>query len=232
VNSLDLFSCVGCHALGFLRTGIKTELFCEINPWRRARLAEQFPGVPIHDDVKTVPHLQYASIIIGGPPCQNTSKAAAIHGNRTGESLWSYMLAAVEHIRPDWVIVEQPPGHKAWETEVATDLTTAHYHVAQFEFGANDVGAPYLRRRVFLVASPGLQRLALARRALPSQIERVKRAAVARGDWDPDSIPSFGMDTWRAEGIHERRERIEALGDSNPPHMTEVLGHTILEAMQ
>ena len=47
---------------------------------------------------------------------------------------------------------------------------------------------------------------------------------MARGDWHPDTIPAFDLDTWRAEDVHERQERIEALGDSNPPHMAEVIG--------
>jgi hypothetical protein len=38
------------------------------------------------------------------------------------------------------------------------------------------------------------------------------------------------MDAWRAEGVHERRERIEALGDSNPPAMAEAIGYMLAEA--
>src|SRR6185437_14778840 len=64
----------------------------------------------------------------------------------------------------------------------------------------------------------------------PSAIVRVKRAATARGDWDPDSIPAFDLDAWRTEDVLERRETIEALGDSNPPAMAEVIGQMICAA--
>lgn len=227
---LDLFSCVGCHALGLSYAGpFETITFCESNPWRRERLAENFPGVPVHDDVRTL-SAPRADIVFGGPPCQQTSVAAAIHGRRSGASLWGYMLGAIGRSRATCAVVEQPPGNAAWEAEVTGDLSDAGFHTGRLEFGACDLGAPYLRRRVFLVAFTSLQRLALAWAAIPQAIERAKGAAASRGDWDPDSIPAIGMDSWRSEGVHDRRERIEALGDSNPPAMAEVIGHMLTGA--
>lgn len=231
MRSLDLFSCIGLHAVGFLRAGIETAAFCEANPWRRDRIAERFPGAIIHDDVRTIPTTA-ADIAIGGPPCQQTSVAAAVHGRRNGASLWPAMLGAVSGC--DCVVVEQPPGHAAWEAQVATDLRRTGRHVARFEFGACDVGAPYLRRRVFMVACASLPRLEVARAALPSAIERVKRAANARGDWSPDQLASLPVDAGsageRGNASRERREWIEALGDSNPPHMAEAIGRALMEA--
>ena len=63
-------------------------------------------------------------------------------------------------------------------------------------------------------------------------LRRAKRSAVARGDWNPDSIPAFDLDSWRSEDVHERRETIEALGDSNPPAMAEVIGYMISDACE
>lgn len=85
MRSLDLFSCVGCHAIGFERAGIRTVAFCESNAWRRDRLAEQYPRTPIYDDVRTYEG-DKAEIVIGGPPCQRTSVASAINGYRTGDA--------------------------------------------------------------------------------------------------------------------------------------------------
>lgn len=229
---LDLFSCIGCHALGMHRAGHETVALCESNPWRRERLAVNFPGVRIFDDVRTITP-DRADVVFGGPPCQQTSVAAAIHGYRSGASLWGYMLDAVTRAargRPIRVVVEQPPGNAAWEAKVAHDLSNLGLVTGRFEFGAHDVGAPYIRRRVYLVALPSLSRLEVARDALPQAIERAKRSAASRGDWDPSAIPAFGVDAWRAEGVHERRERIEALGDSNPPAMAEVIGHILKAA--
>lgn len=235
LRSLDLFSCIGCHAIGFARAGIETVAFCESNPHRRDELARQFPGVPIHDDVRTLAGIG-SDIVIGGPPCQRTSVAASIHNYRNGESLWPYMLHIGLCSGAQWFVVEQPPGNAAWEAEVACSLSNAGRHVARFEFGACDVGAPYLRRRVFLVACTSLPRLEIAGLALPSEIERVKRAADARGDWDPDKLVALRVDARSTGEMNNgaasrwRRERIEALGDSNPPHMAEVIGAAIAKA--
>lgn len=229
---LDLFSCVGCHALGMQRAGHDLTELCEINPWRRLVLASNFPGTPIHDDIRTLAP-QRADAVFGGPPCQQTSVAAAIHGRRTGGSLWGSMLDAITRAargRAIPVVVEQPPGNAAWEAQVARDLSDLGLFVGRFEFGAHDVGAPYIRRRVYLAAFPSLSRLEIAGAALPQAIERAKRAAASRGDWNPAAIPAFGVDSWRAERVDERRQRIEALGDSNPPAMAEAIGYMLAEA--
>jgi DNA (cytosine-5)-methyltransferase 1 len=226
---LDLFSCVGCHALGMHRAGHETIALCESNPWRRDRLAQNFPGVPIFDDVRTITP-PVADIVFGGPPCQATSVAAAIHGKRTGSSLWGHMFRVGVTAKAQCFVVEQPPGNAAWEAEVIGDLSHAGYFTGRFEFGAHDVGAPYIRRRVYVVAFASLSRLEIAGAAFARAIDQAKRSAASRGDWDPDSIPAFGVDSWRSEGVDERRERIEALGDSNPPAMAEAIGYMIAEA--
>lgn len=231
IRVLDLFSCIGFHSLGLTRASADFEIvaMCESNERRRQELARLHPGTPIHDDIRSLPSIA-ADVVFGGPPCQSTSVAAAIHGYRTGDSLWPYMLSAGLNAGAEWFVVEQPPGNAAWEAAVSRQLSYACRHVARFEFGAEDVGAPYPRRRVYIIACTSLPRLEVAWKAGPSAIERAKRAAASRGDWDPNSIPAFDLDTWRTEDVHERRERIEALGDSNPPAMAEVIGYMISDA--
>lgn len=227
---LDVFSCIGFHSFGLQRAGdFEIVALCESNPRRRQELARLHPGTPIYDDIRTMP-IVHADIIFGGPPCQQTSVAAAIHGKRSGVSLWGDMLRAGVNAGVEWFVVEQPPGNKAWEAEVSSDLCSSGYHVSRLEFGANDLGAPYLRRRVYFLACTSLSRLQVSWQARPSAIDRAKRAAAARGDWDTSSIPAFDLDAWRTEDVHERRERIEALGDSNPPAMAEVIGHMLAAA--
>lgn len=231
---LDLFACIGCHAIGFSRVpGFQTTRFIERNPVRRAVLGRRFPGVPQHDDVTTYAGcFGEADIIVGGPPCQATSVVAAVHGYRTGASLWPAMLRICLDVRPEWVVVEQPPGNARWEADVASDLAGAGWHNARLEFEAGDVGADFPRRRVFIVACTSLPRLEIAWSAGPSEVERVARAADARGAWNPRVLGALRVDA-RSAGEMERsesrlrRERIEALGDSNPPEMMEVIAGCI-----
>jgi DNA (cytosine-5)-methyltransferase 1 len=216
----------GCRVVGLV----------EINPFRRAVLARHFSGVPIHDDARTYTGKRgSADIVIGGPPCQQTSVASAISGRRTGFSLWPIMLGICDNIRPQWIVVEQPPGNAEWEAKVADDLCGIGYHSARVEFSAGDCGAPYPRRRVYIIACASLPRLEVAWSAIPSEIERAARAADARGAWDPRVLATLRVDA-RSAGEMERaasasrRERIEALGDSNPPIMAEVVGRALIQA--
>lgn len=234
LRSIDLFSCVGCHALGFRRAGIEVSQLIEINPIRRRVLAANFPGIYIHDDALTFRGTPgTADIVFGGPPCQRTSVASAIHGYRDGTSLWPEMLRIGQHVGAEWIVLEQPPGNQAWEEEVAAGLAGIGRHVARAEFEARDVGAPYPRRRVYLIACTSLPRLEVAWSAIPREIERVARAADARGAWDPGQLGTLRVDARSAGEMDRgssrgRRERIEALGDSNPPEMAEVIGRAIM----
>ncbi len=172
-------------------------------------------------------------MVFGGPPCQATSVASAIHGYRSGDSLWPDMLRVGLHAGAEWFVVEQPAGNAKWETDVSSNLADLGRHVAKLEFEGRDIGAPYERRRVFLVSCTSLPRLEIAWKAGPSAIERVARAADARGSWDPDILEALPVDA-RSSGefdrgpkSRERKELIEALGDSNPPGMAEVIGHCL-----
>lgn len=167
---LDLFSCVGCHAIGMHRAGFQTIQFVEVSPARRRVLARRFPGTPIYDDVRTFDASRVrADIVVGGPPCQRTSVAAAIHGYRDGASLWPDMLRAGINAEAEWFVVEQPPGNAAWEAEVIGDLSRHGRHSARIEFSVSDLGGPYPRRRVFILACTSLSRLEIARAALKEE---------------------------------------------------------------
>lgn len=229
MDVLDLFSNIGGHALGLHRAGdFRTVQFVEIDPRRRRLLAHHFPGIPIHDDVRTFAGIR-ADIVIGGPPCQRTSVAAAIHGNRTGESLWPEMLRVGINSGVKWFIVEQPPGNAEWEAEVTESLARSGFHGARIEFAACDLGAPHIRRRVFILANPCFARLQVAWQAVPSEIERVAGSAASGSAWR--SPPPRGLRVAHGpSGWLDRNAAIEAIGDSNPPAMATVIGCAILAA--
>jgi DNA (cytosine-5)-methyltransferase 1 len=228
VNVVDLFSCIGGHALG-LDMQFEVTDFVEINPQRRAFLSAKFPGVAVAADVRDFHPSTRGGLLVGGPPRQRTSVAAAIHGYRSGESLWPEMLRVARELAPDWIVVEQPAGNAAWETQVATDLVRAGYFAARVEFAACDLGAPHIRRRVFILANRCFERLEVAWSAVPSQIERIKRSALAGNHWIKGPPGALRV----ADGVSEwldRNSAVEAIGDSNPPQMMTVIGRAILAA--
>lgn len=86
VRHLDLFSGIGGFALAARMVGgIETVGFCEIDPWARRVLNKNFPGVPVHGDIKTFEGTEYGTVdlITGGYPCQPFSHA----GKRGGANM-------------------------------------------------------------------------------------------------------------------------------------------------
>lgn len=229
MNVIDLFSCIGGHALGLEAAGdFRTAYFVEINDQRRRLIEQQFPGVPTHDDVRTFrPIRRSAELLIGGPPCQRTSVGAAIHGKRDSESLWPEMRRIARELAPEWIVVEQPPGNAEWEAQVRDDLGADGFHTARVEFAACDLGAPHIRRRVFILAHASFERLALAWSAIPREIDEIARTAAAGNHWLEGPPRALRV----ANGISEWMDRnaaVEAIGDSNPPQMITAIGRAIM----
>lgn len=85
---------------GGLRRGLEDAGF--VTKWKRDLLY----GNDIETDNPA--ELERVDLISGGPVCRKTSRAAAWHKQRTNESLFAHMLRFIAHLRPDWVVVEQP----------------------------------------------------------------------------------------------------------------------------
>jgi DNA (cytosine-5)-methyltransferase 1 len=203
----------------------------ERNEYRRRVLARHFPDTPIHDDVTTYrAHPGEADLIVGGPPCQETSIAAAIHGKKTGHTLWPAMREVIEDVgSAAWVVVEQPVVSPAWEATVAGDLAGLGYRTLRLELSASDFGAPHRRRRVFLLAHRDLSRLQVAGAARSRTVDRLARGAAPGNPWRA-GVPRGLRVADGVPGGLDRRERIEAIGDSNPPIMMTAIGLMIREA--
>jgi DNA (cytosine-5)-methyltransferase 1 len=231
VNVLDLFSGIGGMALGLERAGFRSVAFCELNEYRRGVLRRHWPLVPCHADIRElrardVPQFE---LIAGGPPCQRTSLAAAIQGKRTGETLWPEMARLIEEGRPEYALIEQPPGNSRWEAQVASDLASLGYHSRRFKRQACDSGAPHIRRRVFIIAHALLERCdQVARRAESSSVESKPWPAPPRGAWLSAGPRDHRVD----DGLSSWVDRIAALGDSVFPGDSEAIGRAIMSAEQ
>jgi len=155
---LDLFSGIGGFSLGLERTGgFRTVAFCEIDPFCRLVLAQHWPGVPIHDDARTLTadHLPaIPDVIVGGFPCQDISvagKGAGLAGERSG--LWREYARLIGEIRPRYVLVENVAALLGRGLgDVLGDLAALGYDAEWHCIPASAVGAPHRRDRVWIVA--------------------------------------------------------------------------------
>ena len=153
----SLFSGIGGIDLGLERAGMTCKWQVEIDPWCRKVLAKHWPNVRRYEDVSAVggDTLEPVELIAGGFPCQDVSvagqRAGIQDGNRSG--LWSEFHRIIRELRPRYVFVENVPGLLTnGMGRVLGDLADIGYDAEWEVLSAADVGAPHLRKRVFIVA--------------------------------------------------------------------------------
>lgn len=158
---LDLFSGIGGFALAAQWAGFETVAFCEIEDFPRKVLEKNFPGVPIHRDIRDLDGSEYAGIelITGGYPCQPFSVLGQRKGHEDDRHLWPEMLRVITQARPAWIVAENVTGHITMGLdEVISDLEGAGYTTRPVVVPAGAVGARHLRDRVWLISHASSER--------------------------------------------------------------------------
>lgn len=123
---IDLFSGIGGFSVAAHSLGWQTSVFCEIMPFPQAVLRKNFPGVPIHDNIKTLtkqklvdygwnPNLP--TVLTGGFPCQPFSVAGKRKGADDDRYLWPEMLRVIQEAQPAWVVGENVGGFATMELD-------------------------------------------------------------------------------------------------------------------
>lgn len=162
MNELALFAGAGGGILGGHLLGWRTVCAVELDPYPASvLLARQNDGIlppcPVWDDVCTFdgrPWRGLVDVVSGGFPCQDISsagKGAGIDGKRSG--LWREMFRVVCEIRPQFVFVENSPVLTSRGLgRVLGDLASIGYDAEWMVLGADDVGAPHVRKRIWILA--------------------------------------------------------------------------------
>jgi len=156
LKHLDLFSGIGGFALAAKWAGFETVGFCEIEEYPRKVLGKNFPGVPIHQDIRELDGAIYEGIdiITGGYPCQPFSTAGKRKGQEDDRHLWPEMLRVITQARPSWVIAENVTGHVTMGLDsVLTDLESEGYAARPVVIPAIAVDAKHRRDRVWILGS-------------------------------------------------------------------------------
>ena len=177
---VDLFSGIGGFTLAAARNGVRTVQMCEIDPRCRDFLARAWPGVPIHDDVRTLgladatqvrerpggsrqvgceqgADSTYGSegiwILTAGVPCQPASRAGKQRGAADDRWLWPEALRLLRHFHPTWALFENPAGiGDVGLAGILAQVEAEGYEVRVHSIPACAVGAPHRRERYWIVA--------------------------------------------------------------------------------
>ena len=159
---LDLFSAAcGGWSLGMHLAGFRTMAACEAVEWRRILYAQNNPGVPIYDDVRTLTAERLLAdlgrlpdIIVGSPPCQDISsantKGKGVEGERSG--LYFEAIRLIGECRPRWFALENSANLRTRGADaVLAALEALDYSCWPFVVRASDIGANHERPRSWLI---------------------------------------------------------------------------------
>jgi DNA (cytosine-5)-methyltransferase 1 len=153
----SLFSGIGGLDLGLEAAGVGQVVWqVEIDKRCRQVLAKHWPDAERQEDVKTVGsrNLGRVDVICGGFPCQDVSSAGKREGlSGAASGLWYEYERIVRELRPRAVVVENvSSGARKWLPTVRRMLGALGYRTRAITVAASDVGAPHLRRRIFVLA--------------------------------------------------------------------------------
>ncbi len=157
---VGLFAGIGGVERGLARSGHETLLFCENEPAAMAVLAHRFPGIELHDDVRTLHALpDDTTLVVAGFPCQDLSQAGTtkgLAGSRSG--LIGEVFRLIEAHRTPWLLLENVPfmlqlGRGEAMNVITERLEDLGYRWAYRVVDSRAFGLPQRRRRIYLVAS-------------------------------------------------------------------------------
>ena len=163
MNELALFAGAGGGILGGKLLGWRTVCAVEIDPYCAGVLVQrQNDGVleafPVWDDVCTFdgrPWRGIVDVVSGGFPCQDISvagKGDGLDGERSG--LWREFARILGEVRPRFAFVENSPALTIRGLgRVLGDLASLGYDARWGVLGADDVGAPHKRERIWIVGN-------------------------------------------------------------------------------
>jgi len=155
-----LFAGIGGFERGLAAAGHHAELLCEIDPLARAVLADRFPGVKLHQDIRTLGALpRRTDLVVAGFPCQDLSQAgltAGIEGTRSGLVGEVFRLLSVR--RAKYVLLENVPFMLQLNAGRAMDVIVRSFEELGYRWAyrvvdARAFGLPQRRQRVFFLAA-------------------------------------------------------------------------------
>ena len=154
-----------CSGIGGLELALpqaQPVAIAETGPAPSRLLAEHWPHIPNLGDWTQLATLDELApeLITGGLPCQPISRAGRRKGEQDNRWLFDELLDLLDRskTRP-WLFLENvaaitDANHRTGYFRLLDGLRTRNYHAETRIVSAAQIGAPHLRRRWFLLASP------------------------------------------------------------------------------
>jgi len=228
LKMLDLFSGIGGFRLAAQRVwgeSLDCKCMVEINVDSQKILRKTWPGVQIHDDIKTFKGSGWGSIdlLTGGFPCQPYSSSGKKRADQDTRALWPEMFRIIRESQPRWVVGENVARFEYLGLDsMLSDMESIGYKSISLEIPVSAIKAPYSRKRWYMVFNSESIGYGEGRtqRNVCSTDGRSHRIVL------PEPTLSGWWDTEPrvvrvANGIPRRVDRIRGLGNAVVPELIE-----------
>ncbi len=246
MKHIDIFTGIGGWPLGFTWAfGKEYEpiTFCEIDPFCQKVLKKHWPNVPIENDIFKMDGKNYEGqtidIVSTSPPCQPYSHAGKRKGTKDDRAIWPQVIRFLQtlQIPPKWVCIENVRGLIGIEKGMAfrqmlSDLENIGYETQPFIIPASAINAPHRRDRIWIIAHTDKQGLQKRERKMPNRktkISRPKFIRANRSSWNESWFEAASRLCRVDDGIPNRVDRLESIGNAIVPQISYLIGKTILE---
>lgn len=164
MNELCLFAGIGGGSLGTKLLGFETVCYVEKDSYcidvLTTRIREGYLcDAPIWDDIKTFngkPWRGLVDIITAGFPCQPFSVAGKQKAEGDDRNMWPDTIRVIREVRPGFCLLENVPGllseSHGYFGQILRELSASGYNARWCVVSAADVGAPHLRKRLWVLA--------------------------------------------------------------------------------
>lgn len=219
---LSLFSGIGGLDKGFEDAGFECVAQCEIDPFGRAVLAKHWPKTFRWSDVCDLPTELIRFVcgtpfaVVGGFACQDVSaagKGAGIGRHTRSGLTWRNAFRLIRGLRPMVCVLENVPALRTRGADrVLRCLERIGYACQAIVVGAEHVGAPHKRHRVFIIGrlADAEQIRRQAGRGVAGHEERPRRRwgeSAVEGDGDGlVSAPGAGIGGQSQRPVHAGQE--------------------------
>jgi DNA (cytosine-5)-methyltransferase 1 len=230
----SLFAGIGGFDLGFERAGMSCKWQVEIDEYANKVLQKHWPEVHRERDIRECGrhNLEPVDVICGGFPCQDISYAglgAGLDGERSG--LFFEAIRVVCELRPRIVVLENVAALLTRGLDrVLGTLAEIGFDAEWHCIPAAAVGAPSLRRRIFVIASTGdlAHPVCQGLQGLHDAGRRVDLQSVA-ADISSNIWHTTPRVCGRGARISRRVDRLRGLGNAVVPQVAEWIGRRIVE---
>lgn len=232
-TELSLFTGAGGGVWGTKLLGWKTVGYVERDEYCQKVIAQRigdgvFDIAPIFSDIQTFNAMGYArsytglvDVVTAGFPCQPFSAAGKRLGEDDPRNMWPATAECISHVRPKFALLENVPALTAspYFGRIIGDLTELGYDCRWSVISAAELGAPHLRRRLWILATDSNS---------PSGRIQPRRGIGSHRKDSPqprhDGARQLGWSSQSgvcrvANGVADRSNRLRALGNGQVPRV-------------